>query len=138
MVTVVAVVCQMFQHDTRQRRHTPDTLHSTGPHTSWHLQHTSRTHTNPGNWFSLNGAPLVTADTASLPAAAPRTISNTHSVLVSTYLQIEAQSNICMRITVVCRTADLHRVHQIFVNEYRELKWFLVMVEVDNVDNLIR
>ena len=67
-----------------------------------------------------------------------RRLSNTHSVLVSTYLQIEAQSNICMRITVVCRTADLHRVHQIFVNEYRELKWFLVMVEVDNVDNLIR
>ena len=44
-VVAVAVVCQMFQHDTRQRRHTPDTLHSTATHTSWHLQHTSRTHT---------------------------------------------------------------------------------------------
>ena len=44
-MTVVAVVCQMFQHDTRQRRHTPDTLHSTGTHTSWHLQHTRHTHT---------------------------------------------------------------------------------------------
>ena len=136
MVTVVAVVCQMFQHDTRQRRHTPDTLHSTG-HTPAGTCNTPATH-QPRNWFSLNGAALVTADTASLPAAAPRTISNTHSVLVSTYLQIEALSNICMRITVVCRTADLHRVHQIFVNEYRELKWFLVMVEVDNVDNFIR
>ena len=47
----------------RQHRHTG--------HTAQHGYTPAGTCTHPANWFSLNGAALITADTASLPAAAP-------------------------------------------------------------------